>query len=32
MAFPVQRPTPEALVKGRERTYFEYFWNDLAAD
>jgi pimeloyl-ACP methyl ester carboxylesterase len=24
--------TPEALVKGRERTYFEYFWNDLAAD
>jgi pimeloyl-ACP methyl ester carboxylesterase len=25
-------PTPEALVKGRERTYFEYFWNDLAAD
>ncbi len=24
--------TPEALVQGRERTYFEYFWNDLAAD
>ena len=24
--------TPEALVHGRERTYFEYFWNDLAAD
>src|SRR5882762_2212562 len=24
--------TPEALVKGRERTYFEYFWNDFAAD
>jgi pimeloyl-ACP methyl ester carboxylesterase len=24
--------TPEALVKGRERTYFAYFWNDLAAD
>ena len=23
---------PEALVKGRERTYFEYFWNVLAAD
>src|SRR6266576_6147373 len=23
---------PEKLVKGRERTYFEYFWNDLAAD
>jgi pimeloyl-ACP methyl ester carboxylesterase len=25
-------PTPEALVKGRERTYFDYFWNDFAAD
>jgi len=24
--------TPEALVKGRERTYFEYFWNEFAAD
>lgn len=24
--------TPEALVRGRERTFFEYFWNDLAAD
>ena len=24
--------TPEALVRGRERTYFEYFWNDFAAD
>jgi pimeloyl-ACP methyl ester carboxylesterase len=24
--------TPEALVQGRERTYFAYFWNDLAAD
>lgn len=24
--------TPEALVAGRERTYFAYFWNDLAAD
>jgi len=23
---------PEALVKGRERTYFEYFWNEFAAD
>jgi pimeloyl-ACP methyl ester carboxylesterase len=23
---------PEMLVKGRERTYFEYFWNVLAAD
>jgi pimeloyl-ACP methyl ester carboxylesterase len=24
--------TPEALVKGRERTYFEYYWNEFAAD
>jgi pimeloyl-ACP methyl ester carboxylesterase len=24
--------TPEALVQGRERLFFEYFWNDLAAD
>src|SRR5712671_2618050 len=24
--------TPVALVKGRERTYFEHFWNDFAAD
>jgi pimeloyl-ACP methyl ester carboxylesterase len=24
--------TPEALVKGRERIYFEHFWNDFAAD
>ena len=24
--------TPEALVKGRERAYFEHFWNDFAAD
>jgi len=24
--------TPEALVQGRERTYFEHFWNDFAAD
>ncbi len=23
---------PEELVQGRERTYFEYFWNVLAAD
>jgi pimeloyl-ACP methyl ester carboxylesterase len=23
---------PEALVKGRERTYFEYFWNVFAAN
>ena len=24
--------TPELLVKGRERTYFEYYWNEFAAD
>jgi pimeloyl-ACP methyl ester carboxylesterase len=30
--FRFHGPTPEALVKGRERIYFEYFWNDLAAD
>ena len=24
--------TPLALVKGRERLYFEHFWNDFAAD
>ncbi|HEV2387979.1 MAG TPA: alpha/beta hydrolase [Candidatus Acidoferrales bacterium] len=24
--------TPEALVRGRERIYFDCFWNDLAAD
>ena len=30
--FRFHGPTPERLVKGRERTYFEYFWNDLAAD
>ncbi len=30
--FRFNGPTPEALVKGRERIYFEYFWNDLAAD
>lgn len=30
--FRFHGPTPEALVQGRERTYFEYFWNDLAAD
>src|SRR5207245_5315571 len=30
--FRFHGPTPEALVKGRERTYFEYFSNDLAAD
>ncbi|MGA9476036.1 MAG: alpha/beta hydrolase [Terriglobales bacterium] len=30
--FRFNGPTPEALVAGRERTYFTYFWNDLAAD
>src|SRR5580704_4666232 len=30
--FRFNGPTPEALVKGRERAYFEYFWNDFAAD
>jgi len=25
-------PTPLALVHGRERIYFEHFWNDFAAD
>lgn len=30
--FRFNGPTPEALVHGRERTFFEYFWNDLAAD
>ena len=30
--FRFNGPTPEALVKGREKTYFAYFWNDLAAD
>ncbi len=30
--FRFNGPTPEALVQGRERIYFEYFWNDLAAD
>ena len=24
--------TPERLVQGRERVYFEHFWNDFAAD
>jgi pimeloyl-ACP methyl ester carboxylesterase len=24
--------TPELLVQGRERTYFEYYWNEFAAD
>jgi pimeloyl-ACP methyl ester carboxylesterase len=30
--FRFSGPTPEALVRGRERTYFDYFWNDFAAD
>jgi pimeloyl-ACP methyl ester carboxylesterase len=29
--FRFNGPVPEALVQGRERTYFEYFWN-FAAD
>ena len=32
LAFPVHGPTPAALVQGRERTYFDYYWNDFAAD
>ena len=24
--------TPESLVRGRERVYFQHFWNDFAAD
>jgi pimeloyl-ACP methyl ester carboxylesterase len=30
--FRFNGPTPEALVQGRERPYFDYFWNDFAAD
>ena len=30
--FHFRGPTPLALVKGRERIYFEHFWNDFAAD
>jgi pimeloyl-ACP methyl ester carboxylesterase len=30
--FRFNGPTPEALVQGRERLYFEHFWNDFAAD
>ena len=30
--FRFNGPTPEALVKGRERTYFDYYWNEFAAD
>lgn len=30
--FRFHGPTPESLVAGREKIYFAYFWNDLAAD
>jgi pimeloyl-ACP methyl ester carboxylesterase/quercetin dioxygenase-like cupin family protein len=30
--FRFNGPTPEALVRGQERAYFEHFWNDFAAD
>jgi pimeloyl-ACP methyl ester carboxylesterase len=30
--FRFHGPTPDALVKGRERTYFDYYWNDFAAN
>jgi pimeloyl-ACP methyl ester carboxylesterase len=30
--FRFNGPIPEALVRGRERVYFEHFWNDFAAD
>jgi pimeloyl-ACP methyl ester carboxylesterase len=30
--FRFHGPTPEALVHGRERTYFDYYWNEFAAD
>jgi pimeloyl-ACP methyl ester carboxylesterase len=30
--FRFNGPTPEKLVSGRERIYFEHFWNDFAAD
>lgn len=30
--FRFNGPTPEALVHGRERVYFEHYWNDFAAD
>ena len=29
--FRFNGPTPEKLVQGRERIYFEHFWNDFAA-
>ena len=30
--FRFHGPSPEALVEGREKIYFAYFWNDFAAD
>src|SRR5437762_287049 len=30
--FRFHGPTPEALLRGRARIFFEYLWNDLAAD
>ena len=30
--FRFNGPTPEALVAGRERVFFEHFWNNFAAD
>src|SRR5258706_9550920 len=30
--FRFNGPTPEKLVQGRERIYFEHFWNNFAAD
>jgi pimeloyl-ACP methyl ester carboxylesterase len=30
--FRFNGPTPEELVNGRERIYFEHYWNDFAAD
>jgi pimeloyl-ACP methyl ester carboxylesterase len=30
--FRFNGPTPEKLVQGRERLYFEHYWNDFAVD
>jgi pimeloyl-ACP methyl ester carboxylesterase len=30
--FRFNGPTPEELVRGRERIYFEHYWNNFAAD
>ena len=30
--FRFHGPAPEALVSGRERTYFDYYWNEFAAE